>query len=138
MKKRTSAPDKDPARTDLVHANSFIWIWGLPVAVIIFANAAWDSHWLSLVTVGVLMTAATAWIGAACYFNGIRSGRTHCVIDGYLLPLLSIFGLLNVLRITSLSWPTYFNIFWLVIILGFSPECCGLKYLRRRSAGPGK
>ncbi len=137
MKLRSPAAGNAPARTDLIRTSSVLWIWGAPVALLVGANAGWQARWLSFVTAGLLMTIATAWIGVACYFNGRRCGRTHCVIDGYLLPLLSIVGLLNVFRVTSLTWPSYLNIFWLVIILGFAPECCGLKYLRRGASPPG-
>lgn len=120
-----------PARSDLLRTMAFIWIWGLPAALLIFANAAGQQHWLAQRTAGLLMTAAVAWIGVACFINGRRCGRTHCVIDGYLLPLLAVVGLLNVFHVVSLTWPSYLNIFWVIIIVGFVPECCGLKYLRR-------
>lgn len=118
------------ARTDLFRAKSFIWLWGIPVVVLVGANVAYRLHSLSFVTTGVLMTAATAWFGLSCFINGRRCGRTHCVIDGYLLALLTIVGVLNVLRAITVTWPSYLNIFLVVIAIGFAPECCGLLYLR--------
>lgn len=96
--------------------------------MLVGANAAYLQHALSFVAAGSLMTAATAWIGIACFINGRRCGRTHCVIDGYLLPPLAIVGVLNLLRVISLTWSTYLSIFLVIIVIGFAPECCGLKY----------
>lgn len=126
------------ARRDLVRAGTFIWFWGIPAALLIGANTAYLQHALSFVAAGSLMTAATAWIGIACFINGRRCGRTHCVIDGYLLSLLTVAGVLNLLRVISLTWPSYLSIFLVMIIIGFAPECCGLKYLGARTATRAK
>jgi len=42
--------------------------------------------------------------------NGRNCGRIHCKIDGALLPLLSVLGLVNLLRVTSLSWAGYTDV----------------------------
>lgn len=117
--------------SDLACGSWFAWIWGLPGALVILTDAGWRGHWLSPVIAGSLLAALTAWIGIWCYVNGRRCRRTHCVIDGVLLPALSIAGVLNAAGVTSFSWQTYLNIFWLVIALSFVPECFGAKYLRR-------
>lgn len=119
------------AGQDLVRTSSCLWIWGLPGALLLAADAAWHAHWLPTVAAGLVFTLCIAWIGIACYINGRRCGRTHCMIDGYLLPPLAVLGLLNVAGITSIRWQSYLNIFLLIIIVGFVLECCGPKYLRR-------
>lgn len=126
------------ARRDLVRARTLIWFWGIPAALLIGANSAYLQHALSFVAAGTLMTTATAWIGIACFINGRRCGRTHCVIDGYLLSLLTVVGVLNLLRVISLTWSSYLSIFLVMIIIGFAPECCGLKYLGARAPGRAK
>jgi len=118
-------------RRDLVQTSSCLWVWGVPGALVIFANAAWHAHWLSFVAAGLLMTLCIAWIGAACYINARRCGRTHCMIDSYLLPPLAVLGLLNVVGVVSISWQSYMNIFFLIVVLSFVLECCGPKYVRR-------
>lgn len=119
-------------RRDLIQSNAFRLVWVAPGVLIIFANAAFHAHWLSFAQTGWLMTICAAWFGAACYINGRRCGRTHCVIDGYLLPLLSVVGLLNLARVTHLTWQWYMDIFWVVIAMSFVPEFLGLKYLALR------
>lgn len=128
----------DATRKDLVRTSSFLWIWGLPAALVFFANAARHAHWLSFVAAGLLMTFSVAWIGIACYINGRRCGRAHCVIDGYLLPLLAVLGVLNVAGVTAISWQSYLNIFALIVVLSFVPECFGAKYLRRGMRAPAE
>jgi hypothetical protein len=97
----------------------------------IAANAAFATHRLSATAVGLLFTGLTMWIGVACYINGRRCGRTHCMIVGYLLPPLSVFGLLNMVGIASIRWQTYFRIFLLIVIASLVLECCGGKYTGR-------
>lgn len=123
-----------PVRRDLVRAGTFLWFWGIPAAVLIGVNTAYLQHGLSFVAAGSLMTAATAWIGIACFINGRRCGRTHCVIDGYFLSLLTVVGVLNLARVISLTWSSYLSIFLVIIIIGFAPECCGIKYLGASAA----
>jgi hypothetical protein len=116
---------------NLVRTVSYLWIWGAPAALLFAADGAWQAHRLSATAAGALFTASTMWIGVACYLNGRRCGRTHCVIDGYLLPPLALVGLLNVAGITSLRWQSYLNIFLVIVIASFVLECCCGKYLRR-------
>jgi hypothetical protein len=123
-------PASRNGQRDLSRTISFIWIWGAPGALLLAADAAWHAHRLSAPAAGLLFTIATAWIGIACYINGRRSGRAHCVIDGYLLPPLSLLGLLNLYGVTAIRWQSYLNIFLLIIIAGFVLECCG-KFPRR-------
>lgn len=115
---------------------SFLWIWGAPGCLLLAADAAWQAHRLPTTAAGLLFTASTAWIGIACYVNGRRSGRAHCIIDGYLLPPLSFLGLLNVTGVTAIRWQSYLNIFLLIIIAGFVLECCCGKFARRGARAP--
>ncbi|HTT52208.1 MAG TPA: hypothetical protein VMH35_12475 [Streptosporangiaceae bacterium] len=135
MKQGTPATRND--RQDLVRTISFLWIWGAPGCLLLAAEAAWHAHRLPTTAAGLLFTASTAWIGIACYINGRRSGRAHCVIDGYLLPPLSLLGLLNLAGVTHIRWQTYLNIFLLIIIAGFVLECCCGKSPRRGRRAPG-
>lgn len=125
------------AQRDLVRTVGFLWIWGAPAALIIAANAAWSAHRISATAAGVLLTVSTLWIGIACYINARRSGRTHCKIDGYLLPPLGALGLLNLIGLVSINWHAYFKIFLLIVVASFVLECCGGKYRERgpRDAG---
>lgn len=113
---------------DLVRTGSFLWIWGAPGAMLLAADAAWQGHRLSTPAAGLLFTVSTIWIGIACFINGRRCGRTHCVIDGYLLPPLGVVGLLNEAGVTSIRWQGYLNIFLVTVIAGFVFECFGGKY----------
>ncbi len=107
--------------------------WWAPGVLIIFANVAYHRHWLSFTETGALMVISAACFGIACYINGRRCSRTHCVIDGYLLPLFSIVGLLNLARITHITWQWYMDIFWVIIAVSFIPELLGVKYLSRKA-----
>jgi hypothetical protein len=121
---------------DLVRTISFLWIWGVPAAVMVAAESAWTAHRLSATATGLLFTISTMWIGIGCYLNGRRCGRTHCLIDGYLLPPLALIGLLNLVSITAIRWQTYFKIFLLIVTASFVLECCGGKYLGRGMHAP--
>lgn len=121
---------------DLVRTVSFLWIWGAPAALLLAADGAWQAHLLPATAAGLLFTASTTWIGIACYINGRRCGRTHCVIDGYLLPPLGLLGLLNVAGVTSIRWQSYLNILLIIVIASFALECCCGKYLRGRPRVP--
>ncbi len=124
------------AQQDLVRTISFLWIWGVPVALLLAAYAVWNAHRISATAAGLVFTVSTMWIGIACYINGRRCGRTHCMIDGYLLPPLGFFGLMNLVGITSIRWQAYFRIFWLIVIVSFVLECCCGKYQGRGTRDP--
>jgi hypothetical protein len=118
-----------PNSRDLVRTPAALLIWGLPLAVILFASGVWHGQQLPTTLTGVVLTLATVWVGVACYVNGRGCGRTHCKIDGILLPLLSLVGALNLLGVTAFGWSLYSTAFWLILFLSFVPECFGLKYL---------
>jgi hypothetical protein len=102
------------------------------VALVIFANGTWHGHQLSATLTGVILTIASAWIGVACYLNGRRCGRTHCKIDGILLPFLSLVGLLNLLGVTSFGWNMYSDAIGVILFISFVPEFFGLAYITRK------
>jgi hypothetical protein len=76
----------------------------------------------------LIWVVGVAWAGVGCFLNGRSCGRVHCRIDGILLPLLSIAGVLNVVSVVSFDW----NLFWLAFILilsaSFVPELTWKKY----------
>lgn len=120
-------------RQDLVRSPAALWLWGLPNGLLIlgtiFATSVWNGHQLPATLTGVLLTIGTAWMGVACYWNGHRCGRTHCKIDGVLLPLLSLVGLLNLLGVIPFGWMVYAGAFWIILLLSFVPEFFGRVYL---------
>lgn len=117
---------------DLVRSLAFLWIWCAPAGLIFFALAAWHAHVLSAAVAGPLLTIGTAWIGAGCYVNARRCGRTHCTIDAILLPLLSLIGVLNIAGVTSFSWNSYANALLIIVVISFVPECFGVRYIGKR------
>jgi hypothetical protein len=119
---------------DLVPTLAFLWIWCLPAALIVLAFVAWHGNVISNAVAGPLLTAGTAWIAAGCAVNARRCSRTHCVIDAILLPLLAVTGLLSVLHVISLSWNSYANALWIIVVVSFIPECFGVTYIRRHGA----
>jgi hypothetical protein len=119
-------------RQDFVRTPAALWIWGLPIGLVIVANGTWNGHQLPATLTGVIVTIATAWIGVACYLNGRRCGRTHCKIDGILLPLLSLVGLLNLLGVTSFGWTMYSVAIGVILFISFVPEFFGLTYLTQK------
>lgn len=109
-------------KRDLLHTWSALWLWVLPLVIINVANALYGSHHISFTTQGIVQIVGTLWIGVACLANAFQCGRVHCKIDGTLLPLLSIIGLLNVLRVISFNWTTYADIFDIIIVFSFVAE----------------
>ena len=129
MTQSPQADSKAAAQKDLFRRSFFLLLWIVPSALILFANSAYHQHRLTFTETGVLMVISTVLFGATCFANGRRCGRTHCVIDGILLPLLGVVGLLNLARVTHITWQLYMDIFWIVIALSFVPECLGVRYL---------
>ena len=109
---------------DLLRTWSVLWLWCVPVLIVIVASNLYNGHRLSFTFTGILLTVATLWIGAACYVNGRHCGRLHCKIDGILLPLLSLAGLLNLLHtaIFTFSWAAYTNVLTGIVFLSFVAE----------------
>ena len=118
----------DGSEEDLARSPSIIWLWGVPIAIIITGSVLNGVHVLSLTSAGIMWTIATLWIGIGCVINAWHCGRVHCLIDGVLFPLLSLVGLLNVLGIVSLNWNAYWAIFLVILGLSFVPELVWKKY----------
>ena len=112
-------------RQDLVCTPAALWLWGLPIGSVIFATSVWHWYQLPATLTGIIVTIATAWIGVACYVNGRRCGRTLCKIDGILLPLLSLVGVLNLLGVTAFGWKAYSDALWIILLISLVLECFG-------------
>jgi hypothetical protein len=125
-----------PESRDLVRTPAALWIWWLPIGTAIvgsiFATSGWNGHQFPATITGVILTIPTAWIGVACYLNGRNCGRMHCKIDGILLPLLSLVGILNLVGVISFGWNVYSGAFWIILLLSYVPECFGITYLTPR------
>lgn len=116
------------ARRDIAHTPSIVWLWGAPVAMVLTASVLNGIQILSLTGAGILWTIATAWMGIGCVINGRQCGRVHCRIDGVLLPLVSVIGLLDVVGIVSLNWNLYWAIVLAILAASFVPEILWKKY----------
>jgi hypothetical protein len=110
-------------RQDLLKTTAALWLWCLPVVIILVTAGLYnDGRRLSFAVAGVLLSIATLWIGAACYANGRQCGRLHCKIDGILLPLLGVAGLVNVIGALSFTWAAYVNVLLGIVVLSFVAE----------------
>jgi len=125
-------PSSPRTRPDALCTPAALWRWGLPIGLILVATSLWNAHQLPATLTGVILTLATAWIGVACYLNGRACGRVHCQIDGVLLPLLSLVGMVNLLGVTSFGWNGYAAAFWIILVLSFVPECLGVRSLTKQ------
>lgn len=125
-------PSTPHARPDAWCTPAALWRWGLPIGFVLVATSLWNAHQLPAILTGGILTLATAWIGVACYLNGRACGRVHCQIDGVLLPLLSLVGVVNLLGMISFNWNGYAAAFWIILGLSFVPECLGVRYLTKQ------
>lgn len=116
------------ASGDLARTPSILWLWGVPLVMVVTASVLNGLRVLSLTNAGILWTVATVWIGAGCVINARHCGRVHCRIDGVLFPLLSVVGVLNVVGIVSLNWNVYWAIFVVILAASFVPEIFWKKY----------
>lgn len=125
MKTTTARADRGAPRrrSDLLRSWSVLWLWVLPLVVINVANAMYTNHHLTSSAQGVVQVTGTAWVGIACYINARRCDRLHCKVDGTLLPLLSLVGMVNLLGVTSVSWLAYSNAFNVIVVASFVAEC---------------
>jgi hypothetical protein len=69
-----------------------------------------------------------AWIGLGCFINGRSCGRVHCRIDGILLPLLAIIGVLNILSVVTIGWSIIWLAFVAIVVASFVPEFTWKRY----------
>ncbi|HVA22116.1 MAG TPA: hypothetical protein VNN74_08485 [Candidatus Micrarchaeia archaeon] len=117
------------ARQDLARTPFVVWLWGAPALIAIGASVLVNTNTVSLPVAGALWTVATAWIGLGCAINARHCGRVHCAIDGVLLSLLSVGGLLNLLGIVSFDWNGYWAAFWAIVVASFLVEVCWRRYM---------
>lgn len=106
---------------------SFALMWGMPVAIIIVAEALLHTGF-SKFAVGSVFVAGTLWFGGGCYINGRRCGRVHCRIDGIGMPLLGLVGVFALFGLLPLTWYGYASAFWLLLLASFVPEWFGRMY----------
>lgn len=119
------------SRDLLLGKKMVLLVWGLPIAMIFAASLAQGLGWISLTFAGAFWTAAPAWIGIGCLINGRICGRVHCIVAGWSLPILSLFGVANILGVLSFSWSTI-GIYWVslysIIITAFLFEVLWKRY----------
>lgn len=115
---------RPPSRSrDLARGWNVILFWGGPVAWMLAAPTLASLRGYSFEQLGILLVVGTAWFGASCLYNALRCGRTHCWIDGILLPSLAVLGGLNLTTTLALSWSTYLSAFWGILLLSIIIEC---------------
>jgi hypothetical protein len=119
---------------DLARGWNVILFWGGPVAWMLLVDVAGQLLHLSFDLFGILLVVGTVWFGLLCLTNAWRCGRSHCWIDGTLLPALAVVGGLNLVGILTLSWLTYLDAFWAILIASLVVECVVGSYPRFRPA----
>ncbi|MCI4348136.1 MAG: hypothetical protein L3J97_05900 [Thermoplasmata archaeon] len=122
------------ATRDLARGWNVLLFWGGPLAWVLLASVADLLLRLSFDQFGILLVIGTAWFGTICLVNALRCGRSHCWIDGVLLPLLVVVGGLNLMNIVHLSWGTYLSAFWSILVASVVVECVVGSYPRSRSS----
>ena len=70
----------------------------------------------------LLLVSGTGRFRGTCLLNAVRRGRTHCWLNGTLLPALAVVGVLNVRTEASVEWSTYTSLLWVVVLLSFIVE----------------
>lgn len=119
-----------PSR-DLARGLTGTLLWGAPIGVILVASAVSALGILTFVEAGALWIAGTAWLGTTCLVNARRCGRTHCWIDGLLLPPLAVVGGLILIGLLDIPWRDFVTALVTIVIGAFVVEWgCG-PYLRR-------
>lgn len=125
-------PQSLPADRDLSRRwGSFAAMWLFPLAMVAIGNGLTALSGLGMLG-GGLITASTLWFGLGCLANGLRCRRVHCMVDGFAMPVLSVFGALMLTGLLPQEWNNYLGAFWLVLAVSFIPECLGLRYLKKR------
>ncbi|HEV2519905.1 MAG TPA: hypothetical protein VGX00_04700 [Thermoplasmata archaeon] len=132
---RTSS-GSPPRRDDLARGRIGWILWGAPVGLLILATAFASAFAGIRTEGGVLLVVATGWLGLTCLANARRCGRTHCWIDGIVLPAFSVAGLLILLGRWSLPWTEFASISWAIVLVSFGVECWIGPYLPPRRSPP--
>jgi hypothetical protein len=129
-----AGPTARGQRRDLARGWTVLLFWGGPLAWMVAASVAGPTLRLSFEQSGLLLVSGTAWMGSLCLVNALRCGRSHCWIDGVLLPALAVTGALNLTRIVNFYWSTYVSAFWLILLASVIVECLAGSYPRARSS----
>jgi hypothetical protein len=124
----TATDGRIGARYDLARTPSILWLWCAPGCLAVAAALLQGRGAISLTVAGALWTLATAWIAIGCAINAKQCGRVHCRIDGVTFSLLSIVGLLDVIRIVNFSWNLYWIAFVVILVASFVPEIFWKRY----------
>ncbi len=123
-----SSPKNSSSRRNFERPPWCYLLWGVPAALTVIANRAYEASLFSLTTTGILYTLSVLWIGTGCFINGRSCGRVHCRIDGILFPILGIAGVLNILSVFSFSWNVFWLVFFAILIASFVPEWTWKRY----------
>lgn len=123
-----------PREGDLARGWKVLLFWGGPLAWMVAVSFAGPFWKFSFQFFGGLLVLGTVWFGALCLVNALRCGRSHCWVDGTLLPALAVVGGLNLFQVLHLSWATYLSAFWSILVLSIVLECIVGSYSRRQTS----
>lgn len=117
-------PGNPAAQRDLLHSwVGVMGLWVLPVVAMNVANSLYgNSHVIGSTVQGSIQTGGMLWIGVGCFINGRRCGRLHCRIVGYLAPLFTTIGVLNLLHVVHINWAVYSDSATALIVMSFVAE----------------
>ncbi|HVB11714.1 MAG TPA: hypothetical protein VNE86_01175 [Nitrososphaerales archaeon] len=127
-KGRTFADSSSLQSRDFERPHWCYLLWGVPAVLAFATSSAYNQTALSITGAGALWTIAVAWIGIGCFINGRSCGRVHCMIDGILLPVLSVVGALDVLSVISIGWTVFWISFFVILVGSFIVEWAFGKY----------
>jgi hypothetical protein len=117
------AAPTSPRTRDLARGVGGLALWGAPIALILSGSFLGGTGAISFSEEGILLIIGPSWLGIMCLANARRCGRTHCWIDGTLLPPLAFVGTLILFGLLSLPWYTYTSALWIIVIGAFLAEC---------------
>lgn len=124
------AQERRPAR-DLARGLAGYGLWALPIGELVAASALGGASVISRFQEGVLLLAGTLAFGGLCLSNAVRCNRTHCWIDGTLLPVLAAAGAVQLAGLVEFGWGLYVQVLWGIVGLSFLVECGVGSYLGR-------
>ena len=123
----SSEPTQACAQRDLVASRSALWLWGLPV-LLVLVGVFWGAARAPLWSAGFFSA------GVACLVNAARCSRTHCYFTGPLYLVLSLASALIGVGAVSWSWWWVAAAFVLGTFLAHVPEHLGKRYLKAPSS----
>ena len=122
-----------PRAPDWARGFTGLAVWAVPIGELAVASVLGQTHHITGVQEGALLVLGTLVFGGMCLVNALRCGRTHCWIDGTLLPALAVVGVLNLTETLSFAWNSFPPSLWGIVILSFVVECVVGPYPWRRS-----